>query len=153
MLDCWSPKEGTCKCIYIISLLLIIFTYFKLCFLSGRFPWKFERSCAVYVTNHNKTKNRRSGLPTRNKDDDSKSCPFNFVDHYDDPDIHNALANIRRLDGSPTTHGRYCPPVIFSPPRAAARTGSQWRHPCWVCFLYWLLQLYNLYYWFHAAFF
>ena len=46
------------------------------------------------------TKNRRSGQPPRGEHDDAaKSCPFNSADHFD-ADIHDALANMRRLDGS-----------------------------------------------------
>ena len=83
------------------------------CFLSGRFPSKFERFCAVFVANHVKTKNSRSGLPPRGEHDDAaKSCPFNSANHFD-ADIHDALANMRRLDGSPLPHERYGPPVNF----------------------------------------
>ena len=107
-----GSHSWTCKFIYIISLILIISLIFYTLFLHGRFPLKFERFCAVYVANHVKNKNRRSGKPTRGEDEDSKTCPFNFADHYD-ADIHDALANMRRLDGSPLPHERYGPSVNF----------------------------------------
>ena len=120
MSNCTSASQAktkgspswTCKFIYIISLIYLLFHLFCTLFLSGRFPLKFERFCAVYVANHVKNKNRRSGKPTRTEDEDSNTCLFNCADHYD-ADIHNALANMRRLDGSPLPHERYGPPVNF----------------------------------------
>ena len=46
--------------------------------------------------------------------DDSKMCPLQTL--YD-PDIHDAIANLRRLDGNIPIHEKYGAPVnFFSPP-------------------------------------
>ena len=75
-----------------ISIILIISLLF--CCVSGRFPLKYEHFCAVFVANHIKTRNRRSGVPSSgDQNDDSKICPFGTADHYD-ADIHDALKKI-----------------------------------------------------------
>ena len=77
----------------------------------GRFPSKYERFCAVYVANHVKTRNRRQGVVA--DVDDTRQCPL--VEHYDG-NLHDVLANLRRLDGSMETHPQYGPPVnLFAP--------------------------------------
>ena len=119
MSNCTSASQAntlgspswTCKFTHYISY-AYYFTYFVFRILSCRFPMKYERFCAVYIANHVKNRNRRSGMPTWGDDDDSKTCPFNSADHYD-ADIHDALANMRRFDGSPLPHERYGPPVNF----------------------------------------
>ena len=100
-----------------------MFHLFDTVLLHDRFPLKFERFCVVYIANHLKTKNRRSGLPVRGEEDDSKSCPFNSADHYD-PDIHDALANMRRLDGSLPPHERYGQPVNVFAPKGSSKYRS-----------------------------
>ena len=111
----------------IISIILIISLIF--CCVSGRFLFKYEHFCAVFVANHIKTRNRRSGVPSRgDKDDDSKMCPFGCADHYDD-DIHDALANMRRLDGSPAPHEKYGPPVNFFAPKGSRKYWISKRTP------------------------
>ena len=111
----------------IISVILVISLIF--CCVSGRFPLKYEHFCAVFVANHIKTRNRRSGLPSRcDKDDDSKMCPFGNADNYD-ADIHDALANMRRLDGSPAPHDKYGPPVNFFAPKGSRKYWISKRTP------------------------
>ena len=111
----------------IISIILVILLIF--CCVCGRFPLKFEHFCAVFVANHIKTRNRRSGLPSRgDKDDDSKMCPFGAAYYYD-AYIHYALANMRRLDGSPTPHEKYGPPVIFFAPKGSHKYWISKRTP------------------------
>ena len=45
--------------------------------------------------------------------DDTRQCPF--VEHYDG-NLHDVMANLRRLDGGIATHQQYGPPVnLFSP--------------------------------------
>ena len=103
----------------IISVILIISRIF--CCLSGRFPLKYDHFCSVFVANHIKTKNKGKGLHARgDKDDDSKMCPFGSADYYD-ADIHDALANMRRLDGSPLPHEKYGPPVNFFAPKGSRK--------------------------------
>ncbi len=38
-----------------------------------------------------------------------------------DPDIHDALANLRRLDGSIPVHDKYGPPVYFFAPSGSRK--------------------------------
>ena len=77
----------------------------------GRFPAKYERFCAIYVPNHVKSKNRRSGVMA--EVDDTKQCPLS--EHYDG-NTHDVLANLRRLDGNIETHAQYGVPVnLFAP--------------------------------------
>ena len=91
--------------VYIVSLIL-----HSLCYV-GRFPAKYDRFCAVYVANHLKTRNRRSGMVA--DADDTRQCPF--VEHYDG-NLHDVMANLRRLDGGIAAHQQYGPPVnLFSP--------------------------------------
>ena len=111
----------------IISIILVISLIF--CCVSGRFPLKYEHFCAVFVANHIKTRNRRSGVPSRgDQNDDSKMCPFGSADHYD-ADIHDALANMRRLDGSPAPHDKYGPPVNFFAPKGSRKYWISKRTP------------------------
>ena len=63
------------------------------------------------MANHEKTRNRRRGVVA--DIDDSRQCPF--VEHYDG-NLHDVLANLRRLDGNIETHPQYGPPVnLFAP--------------------------------------
>ena len=50
----------------------------------------------LYVANHMKTKNRRHGVV--DDVDNTRQCPF--VEHYDG-NLHDVLANSRRLNGGP----------------------------------------------------
>ncbi len=98
-----------------ISLISIISLILQSLCLVGRFSPKYERFCALYVANHVKTRNRRHGVVA--DVDDTRQCPF--VEHYDG-NLHDVLANVRRLDGSIETHsqygGYYGPPVnLFAP--------------------------------------
>ena len=88
--------------IFIIS--LILHSLYSV----GRFPSKYERFCALYVANHMKTRNRRQGIVS--EADDTRQCPF--LEHYDG-NLHDALANMRSLDGSIDPHPQYGPPVNF----------------------------------------
>jgi hypothetical protein len=51
-------------------------------------------------------------------------CPF--AEHYDG-DIHDALANLCRVDGSIPSHDKYGPPVNFSLQKRTASTGYELR--------------------------
>ncbi len=50
--------------------------------------------------------------------DDSKMCPLAAL--YD-ADIHDALANLRRLDGSIPKHDKYGPSVNFFAPKGSRK--------------------------------
>lgn len=73
-----------------------------------RFPAKFERFNAMFVPNYQKTKAKAQGIEVAL--DDSKTCPL--ATHYDG-DIHDALANMRRLDGSIPRSEKYGQSVNF----------------------------------------
>ena len=113
----------------IISIILVIFLIF--CCVSGRFPLKYEHFCAVFVANHIKTRNRRSGVPSRGDQyDDSKMCPLALPTIMTPiPNIHDALANMRRLDGSPAPHDKYGPPVNFFAPKGSRKYWISKRTP------------------------
>ncbi len=53
-------------------------------------------------------------------EDESKMCPLEV---YYDADVHDALANLRRLDGDIPVHPQYGMSVIFLPPKNRASTG------------------------------
>ncbi len=43
-----------------------------------------------------------------------------MVEHYD-PDMHDALCNFRRRDGSLEEHAKYGPSVIFFAPKGSSK--------------------------------
>jgi hypothetical protein len=87
------------------------FTYCEYCSCFGRYP-RHDRFNAVYIPNSAKSRSRRSGDGLSNVD--TKATPF--ADNYDG-DVHNLVANMRRLDGTLPPHDKYGPPVnLFSPP-------------------------------------
>jgi hypothetical protein len=49
--------------------------------------------------------------------DESKMCPLEV---YYDADVHDALANLRRLDGDIPVHSQYGMSVNFLPPKNRA---------------------------------
>ena len=55
-------------------------------------------------------------------------CPFGSADNYD-ADIHDALVNMRRLDGSPAPHDKYGPPVKFFAPKGSRKYWISKRTP------------------------
>ena len=63
-----------------------------------------------------KTRNRRQGIVS--EADDTRQCPF--LEHYDG-NLHDALANMRRLDGSIDPHPQYGPPVNFFAPKGTRK--------------------------------
>jgi hypothetical protein len=101
-------------CIILLISIISLFLH-SLCSV-GRFPSKYERFCALYVANHMKTKNRRQGVV--DDVDNTRQCPF--VEHYDG-NLHDLLANLRRLDGSMETHPQYGPPVNLFAPKGARK--------------------------------
>ena len=68
------------------------------------------------MANHLKTRNRRHGVKT--EVDDTRQTPF--VEHYDG-NLHDAVANLRRLDGSIAPHPQYGPPVNFFAPKGTRK--------------------------------
>ena len=81
-----------------------------------RFPAKYERFCALFVPNHQKSRNKRNGMDV--EVDDGKQCPF--VEHYDGF-THDLLANLRRLDGSIEPHPQYGVPVNLIAPKGTRK--------------------------------
>ena len=52
--------------------------------------------------------------------DESKMCPLEV---YYDADVHDALANLRKLDGDIPVHPQYGMSVIFLPPKNRTSSG------------------------------
>ncbi len=82
----------------------------------GRFPAKYERFCAKYVPNNEKSKNKRNKKEV--DIDDTRQCPFG--EHYDGT-THDFLSNLRRIDGSIETHAQFGPPVNLFAPKGARK--------------------------------
>jgi len=53
-----------------------------------------------------------------------------------DPDIHDALANLRRLDGSIPVHDKYGPPVNFFAPSGSRKYWVKQSTPVLGCVYY-----------------
>ena len=71
---------------------------------------------AVYVPNHIKSRKRRHG--DANDPDDLKTNPMS--EHYD-PNLHDLLANMRRLDGTLPPHDKFGPPVNLIAPKGSRK--------------------------------
>ena len=78
----------------------------------GRFSGgKFDRFTALHVPNFMKTRQRRTGTPAE------ESKPLPLVEQYDG-NLHDFIANLRRVNGNLAPHEKYGPPVnIFAPGR------------------------------------
>jgi hypothetical protein len=77
----------------------------------GSFPDKrFDRFGPIYYAPHQKQKMKTNDVPV----DASKMCPMEV---YYDGDIYDAVANMRKLDGTIPVHPQYGVPVIFFAPK------------------------------------
>lgn len=65
----------------------------------------------MFVSSFEKTKAKRKQLPV--PIDDGRWCPL--VNDYDE-DIHNAISQMRILDGTVPPHSKHGPPVNFFAP-------------------------------------
>ena len=75
----------------------------------GSFPDKrFDRFRPIYYPPRQKQKMKKHDIPA--PVDASKMCPMEV---YYDGDIHDAVANLRRLDGTIPVHPQYGVPVNF----------------------------------------
>ena len=94
----------------------------KLFALIGSFPDKrFERFGPLYILPHKRQSMRKSDIPV--PVDDSRMCPLGTL--YD-PDVHDALSNLRRLDGNIPVHPQYGMPVNFFAPQ---KSRKYWTKP------------------------
>jgi hypothetical protein len=67
------------------------------------FPGKqFERFVPLYIPPHKKHSMRKNDVPV--PVDDSKICPLEV---YYDADVHDALVNLRKLDGNIPVHPQF----------------------------------------------
>ncbi len=89
---------------------------YQICCCFYRFPHKYTRFTAVFVPNHIKSRKRRHG--DTSEPDAFKTNPMS--DHYD-PNIHDALSNMRRLDGTLPPHDKFGPPVNFFAPKGSRK--------------------------------
>ncbi len=95
-------------------------------YLYFRFDCKFERFCALYVPNHVKTKLKKKEQYVGT--DESKVCPL--AASYDG-NIHDALADLRRLDGNIPVHDNFGVPVNFFAPKGARKYWTRRRLHNW----------------------
>ncbi len=78
------------------------------------FPDKqFEHFGLFYIQPHKKHSMRKNDVPV--PVDDSKRCPLEV---YYDADVHDALSNLRKLDGDIPVHPQYSMSVNFCPPKS-----------------------------------
>jgi hypothetical protein len=78
-----------------------------------RFHPRYLRFDALYIPNHNKTKNKRKNVPAPI----DESLMFPLAVNYD-ADIHDALASLRILDGTISRHAKHGAPMyVFAPAR------------------------------------
>jgi hypothetical protein len=86
--------------------------------LIGSFPDKgLERFGPLYFPPHQKQKMNKNDIPV--PVGDSKMCQLGV---YYDADIHDALGNLRKLDGNIAVHLSLECLLIFSPPRDSVST-------------------------------
>ena len=107
------------------------------------FPARFLRFGPLHTPNHLKTKAKRNDQAIGV--DDGKSCP---LQHMYDPDIHDALANLRRLDGSIPVHDKYGPPVNFFAPSGSRKYWVKQSTPVLGCVYDMLIILFIVIIWF-----
>ncbi len=90
----------------------------------GSFPDKrFDRFGPIYYPPHQKQKIKKNDIPA--PVEASKMCP---IEMYYDGDIHDAVANLRKLDGTIPVHPQYECQIIFMPPRERVSTGQRRLH-------------------------
>jgi hypothetical protein len=80
------------------------------------FPGKFERFGPLYIPPHKKQAMRKNNLPA--PVDASKMCPLEM---FYDADVHEAVANLRILDGDIPVHPQYGMPVNFFAPQKSRK--------------------------------
>jgi hypothetical protein len=95
-------------------LLLALLTFFNMI---GSFPdARFDCFGPIYYPPHQKQKMKKHGIPA--PVDASKMCPMEV---YYDGDIHDTVANLRRLDGTIPVHPQYGVPVNFFSPKGSCK--------------------------------
>ena len=90
--------------------------------LIGSFPDKrFDRFGPLYIPAYKKQHMKKNDVPV--PVDDSRMCPLGV---YYDADVHDALANMRRLDGEIPVHPQYGMSVNFFAPK---KSRKYWTKP------------------------
>ena len=83
----------------------------------GSFPDKrFERFGPLYIPPHKKQHMRKNDVPV--PVDDSRMCPLGV---FYDADVHDALGNLRKLDGAIPVHPQYGMSVNFFAPKKSRK--------------------------------
>jgi hypothetical protein len=77
-----------------------------------RWGGRFDNFNLPFVPAYAKTKAKKMKLDLPKED--HRSCP---LAHEYDPDIHDAIAQMRILDGSKPVHSKHGPPVKFFSPK------------------------------------
>ena len=96
--------------IILLLLLLILMTIFHLI---GSFPDKrFDSFGPLYIPAYKKQHMKKNDVPV--PVDDSRMCPLGV---YYDADVHDALSNLRKLDGDIPVHPQYVACLLFFLPR------------------------------------
>ena len=80
------------------------------------FPGKFERFGPLYIAPHKLQAMRQNNVPS--PVDPSKRCPLEM---FYDADVHEAVANLRKLDGDIPVHPQYGMPVNFFAPQKSRK--------------------------------
>ena len=80
------------------------------------FPGKFERFGPLYIAPHKLQAMRQNNVPS--PVDPSKMCPLEM---FYDADVHEAVANLRKLDGEIPVHPQYGMPVNFFAPQKSRK--------------------------------
>jgi hypothetical protein len=109
------------------------------------FPDKrFDRFGPIYYPPHQKQKKKKNDIPA--PVEASKMCPMEV---YYDGDIHDAVANLRKLDGTIPVHHQYGVPVNFFAPKGSRKYWTKVSTPELGYFIHFfalfqLLQLFSL---------
>ncbi len=93
-----------CNCFDYCSFLFLLFAVF------------LERFGPLYIAPHKKQDMRKNNVPAQV--DASKMCPLEM---FYDADVHEVVANLRKLDGDIPVHPQYGTPVNFFAPQKSRK--------------------------------
>jgi hypothetical protein len=79
-----------------------------------RWGGKYDKLNLSYVPGYKKTQAKKNKVELPNQKDDYRSCPLS---HEYDAHIHDALSQLRILDGARPVHAQHGPPVNFFSPK------------------------------------
>ena len=81
-----------------------------------RWGGRYDRFNLSFIPAYVKTKAKKQKVELPNED--HRSCP---LAHEYDPDIHDAISQMRSLDGSQPVHAKHGPPVKFFAPKGESK--------------------------------